>query len=501
MLKNLIVLPDGSEIFSGPGTENAIGRVVLTQQVNTGAELTVGSVGSGKLEAALFSPGGNLHIAPGEEITLYRVNDTGAREEVGVFTVAEARRPSANRYVITARDATARLDKDLRAWLESLDGWPYSLYDFAKMVCTACQLKLRNDYLPGGDWLVQKFSLRSVTGRQLIEWVGQACGRFCRATVDGQLEFAWYSSKSVTITPGGEVPYFADTLEAADYTVAPVDKVHLRLTEKDVGVAYGTGENTYVLTGNYLLAGHTGEELLTVARRLYEILSVAAYTPCRVCIPAGAQVQPGDIVQVTDCNTRQFPVYVMTVAAEGNRLALQSVGSVNRTAAKTPGQEHWNGRLLELEMDVDGLRLKNTDTDGKLFTLEASVDGLTSKFTDQKCELDGAVERISQMEQTAEGLSLRVRSVTDDGVAKVNTSAGYTFDENGLMIRKSGKTIKTQITEDGMTVYKNDNAVLTANSGGVEAVDLHASTYLIVAGKSRFEKYKSDRIGCFWIGG
>jgi len=68
-------------------------------------------------------------------------------------------------------------------------------------------------------------------------------------------------------------------------------------------------------------------------------------------------------------------------------------------------------------------------------------------------------------------------------------------------VTKSGREIKTQITEDGMTVYKNGNAVLTANSQGVDAVDLHASTYLIIAGKSRFEKYKGTRVGCFWIGG
>jgi hypothetical protein len=42
--------------------------------------------------------------------------------------------------------------------------------------------------------------------------------------------------------------------------------------------------------------------------------------------------------------------------------------------------------------------------------------------------------------------------------------------------------------------------LLTANHNGVEAKDLHARTYLIVGGKSRFENYGSDRTGCFWIG-
>ena len=61
--------------------------------------------------------------------------------------------------------------------------------------------------------------------------------------------------------------------------------------------------------------------------------------------------------------------------------------------------------------------------------------------------------------------------------------------------------MKTQITEDGMTVYKSDEAVLTANNLGVDAVNLHATTYLIIGTKSRFEDYGSSRTGCFWIGG
>ena len=48
MMKHLIILPDGTELFSGPETVNAIQRVTLTQQVNTGTELTMGAVCAAK---------------------------------------------------------------------------------------------------------------------------------------------------------------------------------------------------------------------------------------------------------------------------------------------------------------------------------------------------------------------------------------------------------------------------------------------------------------------
>ena len=58
----------------------------------------------------------------------------------------------------------------------------------------------------------------------------------------------------------------------------------------------------------------------------------------------------------------------------------------------------------------------------------------------------------------------------------------------------------TQITEDGMTVFRDNTAILIANNVGVDAVNLHATTYLIIGNNSRFEDYGENRTGCFWIG-
>jgi hypothetical protein len=59
----------------------------------------------------------------------------------------------------------------------------------------------------------------------------------------------------------------------------------------------------------------------------------------------------------------------------------------------------------------------------------------------------------------------------------------------------------TTITEDGMVVYKENKPMLTANNTGVEAINLSASTFLIIGKNSRFEDYSTSRTGCFWVGG
>ena len=200
----------------------------------------------------------------------------------------------------------------------------------------------------------------------------------------------------------------------------------------------------------------------------------------------------GDVVQLTDKNGNTFPLYVMTKVQTSQQDTLECGGSPRRgssTATNNSQLIALNGKVLGMEMSMEGLRIENRDRDEKVAVLELTVDGLATSVADKSTQLDSVTNRVSTMEQTAEGLSLQVQSIQNDGVNKVSTNTGYIFDETGMTVQKVGREIKTQITEDGMTVYKNATAVLTANSQGVDAVDLQASTYLVVGGRSRFENY------------
>lgn len=125
-------------------------------------------------------------------------------------------------------------------------------------------------------------------------------------------------------------------------------------------------------------------------------------------------------------------------------------------------------------------------------TTTKSLEDTNSKVTSLYKEVAAKV--------SPEDVSLQIQTAMENGTDRVVTKTGFTFNENGLHVEKSGSEMRTQITENGMTVYQNNEAVLTANNQGVDAKNLHATTYLIVGGRSRFENYGSDRTGCFWIG-
>ena len=60
MYRHLWILPDGTEVFSGAEQENVLRSVKVTQSVNSGTELTLGSACSAMMEAELITPGGGL---------------------------------------------------------------------------------------------------------------------------------------------------------------------------------------------------------------------------------------------------------------------------------------------------------------------------------------------------------------------------------------------------------------------------------------------------------
>jgi hypothetical protein len=114
-------------------------------------------------------------------------------------------------------------------------------------------------------------------------------------------------------------------------------------------------------------------------------------------------------------------------------------------------------------------------------------------------ELTSKVENVV----TEDEVRILIEEELSNGVDKIVTSTGFTFDDMGLTVSKSDSEMSTTITEDGMRVYKNGEEMLTADNTGVYAANLHATTYLIIGKYSRFEDYESDkgsRTGCFWLG-
>lgn len=147
----------------------------------------------------------------------------------------------------------------------------------------------------------------------------------------------------------------------------------------------------------------------------------------------------------------------------------------------------------------------------EISSLILNTDSISASVIDIEKQLNTNKDAISTLTQrvdaqiTEENITIKVQEELANGVDKVITGKGFTFDDSGFNIEDlnpdTNNVIKTNISNNGMTVSANNKEKLKANDEGVKAEDLHATTYLIVGGNSRFEDYGSGRTGCFWIGG
>ena len=185
----------------------------------------------------------------------------------------------------------------------------------------------------------------------------------------------------------------------------------------------------------------------------------------------------------------------------------------NKATDWTPAPEDMasTADVLTISSSVAALTTTATEIVGR-------VESVETRTADSESNITIIQKDVTTLKTRADSVEIGIKSITDNGVTKVDTGMGFKFDIEGMTVDKTdsdgnriGET-NTKITENGMTVNSNitENTVLTANKDGVNALNLHAREYLIVGkdgGRSRFEDYDlikdtktEKRTACFWIG-
>ena len=149
-----------------------------------------------------------------------------------------------------------------------------------------------------------------------------------------------------------------------------------------------------------------------------------------------------------------------------------------------------SSEISSLMLNVDSINMSVQKTEKEVSETFSDINGEIAELT-KKVDANMTAEDITFLIQQ----EISVMGSVD----KVVTSTGFVFDADGLTVSKSTSEMTTQITEDGLTVYRNGEEALVADNTGVKAANLHATTYLIMGTYSRFEDY-GDRTCCFWIG-
>ena len=445
MVKNILVLDDGTEIAAGTVGQNAILSLTCTETVSKTTDLCPGAACSNKLEITIWvEPGTDLPITSGTRLTHYR-ETSGQRTLAGTYWAVKPTSQTRNTYKIYAYDAVSLLDGVQSTWLRSIqDQFPMTLWAFAGLVAQRCGVTIANNSLPrNGSYLVQAFYADNLTGRQLLAWVAEASCTFLRATPDGKIEFAWYTD--YTSQSIGPTVYIRDGLSHDKFQTAPVVKVQIRQSDDDVGVLYPSdesGSNALVIQGNLLLTSATAEALKPVAQAIFETMKGVTYTPLKVTVPADFPLPaPGNIVSVTDARGNVLSSYIMTREISGQQVTLESTGNATRDGTAAVNEQSYKnltGKMLEIKTSVDGLEVKASDLTGKYTDLKATVDGLSSEVKkDTKITGGGNLILGSESFKNAALRGSGTVEYNDDGSATVtnsNSLKGFDFNTTSTRI-------------------------------------------------------------------
>ena len=171
-------------------------------------------------------------------------------------------------------------------------------------------------------------------------------------------------------------------------------------------------------------------------------------------------------------------------------------------------------QLLKKQLDakIPALVLCGTTGEGSTLSKEekAQIWMHCVHYTDGACKIiagigSNSTQSATELAQTAEGVSIQVQRILDEGTDKIKTGMGYTFNDEGLRISSEGSQIENKLDHTGMYVSKLGENVLQATADGVKTVDITVKNYLVVGSHARFENYTDgssrNRTACFYLEG
>lgn len=144
-------------------------------------------------------------------------------------------------------------------------------------------------------------------------------------------------------------------------------------------------------------------------------------------------------------------------------------------------------------------------------TLEQSTKDLSGKINNindslgeyaKQSSLVTVTNSVQEIQTALNEQILVTQQIKEDGVEKVTTTTGFTFDQSGLTIDKTGSDTKTLVDEDGMTVYSKtgseESILLNVDSQGVQTENLHVRTFTQIGTHTRLQDYE-DGTAIFYI--
>ena len=339
--------------------------------------------------------------------------------------------------------------------------FPITLYGLLDTVCGFVGIEHKVKSFENQDITLTETTdiFQNTTAREVLGFIAETAGVNAKIDYDGKLMFAWWSDTDLVLD---ESDY--SSFVPIEYTVKPIDRLQIRNSDTDIGVLVGSGMNGYVIQENPFLNFSSDAEGQDAADPIYKQISFfPEYAPGSAVWFGDWSYRPGDIFTVSyDGESYRFPVFRYKLEWSGIAIInLESTGNEYREVMDAQSRETYaiGRKMLQISKTIDGV---------KIIASEA------------KTTSEGAVEKVSSLEQTVDGFNTRVTKV-ETGQEDLESQISQTAGEIAAKVSKGEVISAINLTPEQAKIKSGSislEGIVTANQkfkvlldGSIEATD------------------------------
>lgn len=500
-----ITLTSNEQVIDG----NYLQNVTITDQCYENGVI-IGTAMAKEVEIELID--NNFDLADKEfslEVGVLLPDTTYEYIPYGNFIVKEYKKIiSSGHYKLIAYDYMDKLNTTFVDSNQTLDdGVTYTtsmtLQQFYEYVANQYGIVIETQAnLPNANFsITTKPYFEGMSGRNVISRIAEMMGCFAKINRENKLEMRLKNTTNEQFSRN----IMNNSLERDDI-FGPINVVSLRLsqvegenvTKRDETSIAQYGETTLQISDNPFV---NSEALRLLAiDDIYDQLDGFSYYPTTFNAKL-IYLDCGDEVGVQDMNTDSYYSTIILKqvlkipSARSSKFENKAITKTGLEYQFTPEQKRANSRT-EYLVDKQNERIlqliEKTDTSNE--------------------EINTLKTRMVSVETAEQGVQIQLTNIINNGVSKVETSMGYTFDDEGLKINKSNAETGTVIDEAAIRVIdktsyseqdllyagyvKEGNVNYPEYTGQtiVYSKNMIVQNYLVVP-NSRFEAYQNPILG------
>ena len=283
------------------------------------------------------------------------------------------------------------------------------------------------------------------------------------------------------------------------------------------------GLTEITIEDNYFLINQ--EEREKVISEIWKKIKGLEYLPFEIKDYGFPYLDVGDMICIKDVEDNEYISYVFDYIFEYNGAYSGNLKTkaLTKTQTALKNTNNIKTKFRNVEYKVDKI---NGEISSIVSTQKEIKDDLNAKDTTINNNYQDIIKKLGDKAQKDDVLTLEntVKNIQDEtkytinitedikvnGVSKVKTDTGYTFDKEGLIIEKTNAKAKSKLNELGLEIKdatgSNEESLLFAgydNETGetiVKSKNMTVEKYLTIGKYSRIEDYE-EGTGVFWIGG